>query len=128
MCSDGDRDTQSVNAKVETLSREKEKQKNDSLHDNERSHSERHIIVCLLGLKKMTGMKDREELDGIKFKIPPFLRECKPNNYLMLSDIRRMMRPPYETWAELKRIDLCLPIILETFTTSFKGYTMGPKV
>ncbi|RDX65366.1 hypothetical protein CR513_55982, partial [Mucuna pruriens] len=124
---------------VETLSREKEEQNGHSLYESgasqdeenmsmhsvsSRSHrSERHERHERYGRHKRHREEPRrEEIDGMKCKIPPYLGESKPYSYVkvklvtlkfndyplmwwnqILCNIRRIRRLIVETWAELKR-------------------------
>ncbi|RDX79655.1 hypothetical protein CR513_39899, partial [Mucuna pruriens] len=149
------KDTQSVNAKVEALSREKEGENEASLHESERSHDEGHMSVHSLSSRwtKFLSALITKFLYG---KIPPFLGDCKLNSYLnwelkcfdyhermkvrlvtlvgwnqVQGDIRRMGKALCDSWTELKRLirkRFVPSYYTKTFTTSFKGYTKGPRV
>ncbi|RDY00278.1 hypothetical protein CR513_16567, partial [Mucuna pruriens] len=81
------KDTQSVNDKVEALSRERDEHKGPFMHESKRSHdegiSERNDRQERHGRHRRVKDKlGREKMDGMKCKIPPFLGESKPYSCL----------------------------------------------
>ncbi|RDX88534.1 hypothetical protein CR513_29860, partial [Mucuna pruriens] len=97
------KDTQSVNVKVEALKKEKEERhKIAYLQESEwivegRTSSDRGRSLGLLKVKDVRNMKKRrgvrgkrvgrdeprkKKLDTLKCKIPPFLGNCKPDTYI----------------------------------------------
>ncbi|RDX68943.1 hypothetical protein CR513_52004, partial [Mucuna pruriens] len=79
-----------------SLAIEKEKQKETFLYESGGSHDEGHMSVHSLSSRSQRSERHkrhdthmrvrkeprREDLDGIKCKIPQFLGDCKPDSYL----------------------------------------------
>ncbi|RDX94555.1 hypothetical protein CR513_23050, partial [Mucuna pruriens] len=109
------RDIQSVNAKVEALSRGREENRQPSMQESEARHEEDHVSgssrshrnqrhghykrVKRHGRNRMERNElRRDDLESVKCKFPLFFVWW----YHMMYDMRRMRRSPCDIWAELK--------------------------
>ncbi|RDX71849.1 hypothetical protein CR513_48746, partial [Mucuna pruriens] len=120
------KDTQSINANLEALSREKEEEKGPTMHESEDRYDEGHLSIHSVSSrshkseihyrhKRPRKEPRREEIDGIKCKIPPFLGESKPNSYL---DWEMKVEKIFECFDFNERMRIKL------VTLEFSGYAL----